>query len=275
MDALAGLLRGIRADDALFDRSVLVPPWSVRRADGSLVTFCAVTRGAGWVVPSVGERRLMQAGDVAVVRGPEPFSFVDTGAEHEETVLVAGGYRVLGTVSRQLLDALPPVLVLPCEHEDPILDYVASEAAATGPGQAVVLDRMLDWLLVCTLRAWLDRPESDSPAWYHALNDRVTGPALQAIHENPGRSWTVAALAKHAGVSRATLAQRFRDTVGEPPLSYLTNWRMAVAADLLTGSDAPITSVARQVGYADGFGFSAAFKRTRGISPSAYRAGRA
>jgi AraC-like DNA-binding protein len=91
------------------------------------------------------------------------------------------------------------------------------------------------------------------------------------MHESPGEPWTLATLAGRAGVARTTLATRFTGLVGEPPLSYLTEWRMALAADLLTDPDATVARVARQVGYADAFSFSAAFKRVQGVSPSGHR----
>lgn len=99
----------------------------------------------------------------------------------------------------------------------------------------------------------------------------MVGPVLQAMHAAPQRGWTLALLAREAGVARTTLATRFARLVGLPPLTYLTEWRMAVAADLLAESSATVASVARKVGYADAFGFSAAFKRVHGFSPSECR----
>jgi AraC-like DNA-binding protein len=94
---------------------------------------------------------------------------------------------------------------------------------------------------------------------------------LRLLHEDPARRWTVAELAAAAGVSRATFAARFSALVGEPPLGYLTTWRMTLAADLLRDAEATVAAVAREVGYTDAFAFSAAFKRVRGVSPSVWR----
>ncbi|WSF92991.1 AraC family transcriptional regulator [Nocardia vinacea] len=102
------------------------------------------------------------------------------------------------------------------------------------------------------------------------VSDDVVGPVLRAMHETPGAPWTLTTLAAVAGVSRTTLAKRFAELVGEPPLAYLTDWRMTIAADLLTAPGATVSAVARRVGYADAFGFSTAFKRVRGTSPSEY-----
>ena len=136
----------------------------------------------------------------------------------------------------------------------------------------MVLDRLLDWMLVCTLREWLDRPGGDPPAWYSAHRDPVVGHALRLLHDDPAASWTVASLAGRTGVSRATLAKRFTDLVGEPPLTYLSRWRMTLAADLMTErQETTLAEIAREVGYSDAFGFSTAFKRIRGVNPTEFR----
>ncbi|WP_337060560.1 AraC family transcriptional regulator [Kineococcus sp. G2] len=189
------------------------------------------------------------------------------------TTLVVGAYPVHGEISRRLLQALPVVLRTPAGGSvDPVLDHLAAEVAVDAPGQQVVLDRLLDWVLVCTLREFFDRPGGRPPTWWAAQRDPVAGTALQLLHTEPAAPWTVAALAERCGVSRATLAKRFNDLVGEPPLTYLTRWRMTLAADLLLERPtATVAEVARAVGYADPFGFSAAFKRVRGLSPSGFR----
>lgn len=93
------------------------------------------------------------------------------------------------------------------------------------------------------------------------------------MQNNPQHPWTVANLATESGVSRAALARRFTDLVGEPPMAFLTEWRLSLAADLLRESDATIESVARQVGYGSAFALSTAFKRAHGISPREHRRG--
>ncbi|MFE1890211.1 AraC family transcriptional regulator, partial [Streptomyces microflavus] len=168
----------------------------------------------------------------------------------------------------------PPrrAVVWPAAHDcGPLRDYLVAQIGGARPGHQIVLDRLLDWMLVCTLRDWFDRPEAEPPGWYGALGDEVAGPALRAMHEDPAHPWTTAELAARAGVSRTTLAKRFTELVGDGPVAYLTEWRMTLAADLLTRPELTVAAVARRVGYADAFGFSAAFKRLRGESPSAYR----
>ncbi|RZQ59652.1 AraC family transcriptional regulator [Amycolatopsis suaedae] len=306
MDPFADLVRGVRADGALLGHSVLTPPWSVRYVHEAELTLCTALEGSGWVLPADGEPVRLDPGAVAVVRGPEPFVVADEpGRPPGATVhrgqlctatpsgeylvdsadpgprstgggasLVVGAYRAPGDVGRRLLDALPPALVVsgdsvPCLE----LNLFVTEVCSLEPGQQVVLDRLLDLLLVCTLRAWFAHEDTEPPAWYSALGDPMIGPVLRAMHADPGRPWTVVSLARVAGVSRAAFARRFTALVGEPPLAYLTGWRMTLAADLLRRQGTSVASVAAQVGYADGFAFSSAFKRVRGVSPSAYRAG--
>lgn len=248
----------------------------------------------------------LAAGDTVIVRGPASFTFVDeigTEAEPIEcgedcatpeqggtlhrlgwndrgagdrpgaTTLVVGAYPVRGEIGRRLLDAVPDVLrVAPGGAADAVRDLLAAEVAVDAPGQQVVLDRLLDWMLVCALREWFDRPGGEPPAWYAAHRDPVIGHALRLLHAEPAAPWTVSSLADRTGVSRATLAKRFADLAGEPPLTYLTRWRMTLAADLLAGREVvTIAEVARAVGYSDAFGFSAAFKRIRGVNPSEFR----
>jgi AraC-like DNA-binding protein len=186
--------------------------------------------------------------------------------------MLRGAYELRGDVGDRLLDLLPPLAVVPAgPRTRAALDLLATEVACDEPGQDAVLHRLLDLVLVLALRAWCARPEATLPAWYRALADRSIGDALRLLHEDPARRWTVGALAAEVGMSRAAFAARFTHWVGEPPLTYLTGWRMTVGADLLRDTEATVATVARKVGYEDAFAFSVAFKRARGVSPSVWR----
>ncbi len=302
VDAFGDLFRGMRAQGSLFGSSTLSPPWALHFVDGAPLTLCTVLGGSGWIVPEDGPPERLGARETIVVRGPTTFTFVDEvgtsaepvaygeqcaapeqgGTRHRRgwnergdgaTTLIVGAYPVRGEISRRLLDALPVVLrVCAGGTGDAVVDHLAAEVAADTPGQQVVLDRLLDWMLVCTLREWFDRPGGEPPAWWAAQRDPVVGAALRLLHEEPAAPWTVSALADRTAVSRSTLAKRFADLVGEPPLTYLTRWRMTLAADLMAEREtATLADVARAVGYADAFGFSAAFKRVRGVNPVEFR----
>jgi AraC-like DNA-binding protein len=307
MDAVAGLLDGPRARGAFLLRSQLDPPWSMRIADEAPLCLITITRGEAWLLPAEDEARLLRPGDVAVIRGPDPYVLADdAGTEPQviilpgqqcvtpdgqevslmaymgvrtwgnttggSTVMLSGTYELEGEVSRRLLAALPPLLVLPGDAwESPLVGLLAEEIVKDDPGQEAVLDRLLDLLLIAALRAWFARPDAEAPGWYRAYGDPVVGRALHMIHNDPARPWTVAELATEAGVSRVALARRFTELVGEPPMTFLTDWRLSLAADLLLEPGATIGSVAYQVGYGTPFALSTAFKRVRGITPQQHR----
>lgn len=128
-------------------------------------------------------------------------------------------------------------------------------------------------LLLYILRVWYDEQPArgNATGWAAALSDPAVTAALHAVHRAPSRPWTVATLAAEAGLSRAPFARRFAALVGTPPLGYLTWWRMTTAERLLGSSDAPLRSIAAQVGYASEFAFATAFKRAYGVAPGTYR----
>ncbi len=288
-------------------RIVLDPPWSIRVQDGSPLCLTAMVSGQGWVVPNHGDAVHLSPGDVAIIRGADPYVLADDPSTcpqvfvhpgqrcatpegtdlHEEMALgvrtwgsdpdgsvtmLLGVYEEVGAVGQRLLDALPPVLVVSHDSWDSTLvSVLGREITKDEPGQEVLLDRLLDILLISVLRAWFDRPEAEAPAWYRAHGDPVVGQALRLLHDNPAQPWTVASLATKTGISRAALARRFTDLVGAPPMTYLREWRLALAADLLREPAATLDAVARQVGYGNGFALSTAFKRLRGISPREHR----
>ena len=290
-------------------RSSLNPPWALRIQDGAPLTLLAVVRGDAWVLPDDGEAVRLGRGDVAILRGTDPYTVADDPATPPQaiihpgqrcttpdgadvglmtdlgirtwgnspdgaTVMLTGTYQLRGEVSQRLLHALPALLILPRDAWDsPLIALLADEIVKDDPGQEAVLDRLLDLLLIAVLRAWFARPEAEAPGWYRAYGDPVVGPALRMLHNSPSHPWTVAALATATGVSRAALARRFNALVGEPPMTFLAGWRIALAADLLREPGATVGSVAHQVGYGSPYALSTAFKRVRGISPHQHRVG--
>jgi AraC-like DNA-binding protein len=307
VDAVVGLLDGVRARGAFVLRMMMDPPWSMSIRDEAPLTLICQTHGSAAIVGESSGTVRLGPGDVALTRGIEHYVFADNPATTPMVVIHPGqrcatlsgedlrfemslGVRTWGNspsgatrsvicayegrseVSSRLLDALPTVLVLRAdEWETPLVNLLAAEAGNDGPGQEAYLDRLLDLLLIAVLRTWFDRDEN-APTWWHAEHDPVVGPALKLIYNNPGHPWTVANLAAAVGSSRAVFASRFTEQVGEPPIAFLTNWRLALAADLLRSSQATIAAVARQVGYSTPFALSSAFKRAYGVSPNTYRA---
>ncbi|MEM9516150.1 MAG: AraC family transcriptional regulator [Actinomycetota bacterium] len=308
MDPLTGLLDSPRARGAFVIRMVMQAPWGVRVLDRAPLTIAAVTAGEAWVSPSAGEPRLLRRGEIAVCRGPEPYDLSDRPDTQPEVIvhpgqrcedrlgrsleepfmrgvrtwgnspdgdleMIVGTYEHLGESGRRLLDALPPFFVVDRNDVGPgALDLLASELTHDAPGQTLVLDRLLDLVTVSVLRYWFDRHGEDAPGWWRAATDPVVGPALRLLQHNPGHSWTVAEVASEVGVSRALLARRFNELVGQPPMQFLTEWRLSIAADLLLEPDSTVQAVAAQVGYGSGFALSTAFKREHGLTPTEYRA---
>jgi AraC-like DNA-binding protein len=151
------------------------------------------------------------------------------------------------------------------------VELLGEELDKEQPGQQAVLDRLLDLLLISSLRTWFDDAGERAPLWYRAQRDPIIGPALRLIHHLPANPWTVASLASAVGCSRAVFARRFTELVGQPPMNYLTHWRLSLAADALRDTCVGLSEVAARVGYATPFAFSSAFKRERGISPTEHR----
>jgi AraC-like DNA-binding protein len=307
MDELVGLLDGARARGAFVLRSLMSPPWSVRIEDQAPVSLVIVVQGEAWVTADDIEPTRVGAGDLAIVSGTAPYTYADDPATPPQAVihpgqhcttpdgrslteamtlgvrswgndpdgttrLLIGTYEKAGEVSQRLVGALPRLLVLrEPDWETPLVGVLAAEIVRDEPGQEVVLDRLLDLVLVGALRAWFAREAAASPPRFRAAADPLVAPAMQLLQNQPERPWTVASLAHEVGVSRAALARRFTEVVGEPPMTFLTSWRLALAADLLRDTDATIGSVAAQVGYGSPFALSTAFKRTHGVSPTQYR----
>ena len=310
MDELSHLLNDVRGEGALFGQSIMRSPWSVCFTDGSPLVLVVMIQGRAWVDAGEGDPVAVGVGDVAIVVGDRPFTIADSpdaaGASHrvesgpgrcltaggsvvradlphglrtcdapvedDDAVVLTGSYQVGGAVCRRLIRALPRVVVLRDDGSAcPALDMTFAEIRRAAPGQQAVLDRLLDLLLLTTLREWFELPDVVPPPWYRAMGDPVVGAALRLVHDQPGQPWSVAALAGSVGVSRATLARRFTDLVGEPPMTYLTSWRLSLAADLLRNTDDTVDAIARRVGYASGYGLSVAFTREYGIRPRDHR----
>ncbi len=250
----------------------------------------------------------LDPGDVAVVRGTGHYRFADGPSTPPMVVILPGqrcttpdgqdvrlqmqvGVRTWGTgangscrsvicaydghseVGARLLDALPTVLVLRRgEWDGSLVDRLTVAAGRADAGQEAYLDRLLDLLLIDVLRTWFDRGQ-DAPGWWLAERDPIVGPALRLIYHRPAHAWTVASLAAAVGCSRAAFARRFTEQVGEPPIAFLTGWRLALAADQLRTTPDTIATIARRVGYGTPFALSTAFKRAYGVGPNDHRTG--
>ena len=200
------------------------------------------------------------------------------GGGGSQSVILVGIFSFGDPRRNPLLTALPPVLVVrggtDCNTAwlKTILNAIAEELAEEQPGSNLVIAKLADLLFMQSLRAYLATDLHNSVGWMRGIMDPVVGRAISCMHAAPERRWTLQALAEEASCSRAVFAQRFSTLVGQGAFSYLTAWRMHVAAGLLLDGTGNIGTVASRVGYRSDAAFSIAFKRWAGIPPSQYRA---
>ena len=298
MDGISALVDGPRAKRAFALKAVFGGTWSISIEDRAPLTVVVMARGRAVFT---GQRGPLEVGvgDVVLIRGPAPYSFAD-GADtpteirilpgqvcvdphgriiaeqmalgvrtwgntrsENATVMLIGTYQQETSVGSLLLSRLPSELVIR-DLEPALIELFTAEIVADQPGQTAVIDRLIDLVVLRCVRTVLRRPSEES-------DDPLVGRALRAMEEHHEQPWTVESLATHVGLSRAALARRFVRQVGEPPLTYLTRWRLALAADLLAGTDQTLAAIAAKVGYANAFALSTAFKRVHGESPRDYR----
>jgi AraC-like DNA-binding protein len=256
------------------------------------VGFRVVVHGSCVLLPDKAAPFHLEPGDVVLMPHGEGHVLADspTTAQHAQpcdpnttvprhtgpvTVTLCGAYELAPTGTHPLLRDLPEIIHLTTRGRPQLeaaVDLLTTELTQPGLGTDGVIPALLDTLLHYALRTWLETNTTDSDTgWAAALTDPTITTALTAIHRDPAHPWTVASLAALTGLSRAPFAKRFTDLVGQPPVRYLTWWRMTTAARLLRTTDAPLTTIAGTVGYHSEFAFATAFKREYGSPPGKYR----
>lgn len=305
LDLVGDAIAAMRVGEPQLARALLRPPWGLRFPPAGGAGVQVILKGTAWLIPpGDADPLLMSAGDVALVRRRAPHGLADDPAtplwdanfaEHvpEEhwpadgsaldpatggTVLIGGTYDLSGARPHPLLDALPDVVHLPARMGTSVdvrsvVDLLGAEMDRDPPGTTAAMPALLDLLLLYALRTWFeDRPSAGG--WAEAIRDPAISVALRNIQQAPEHAWTVESLARASHLSRAAFARRFAALTGQPPLSYLTWWRMTLAARLLRSTDAPLATIAEEVGYGSEFAFSKAFKRELGVAPSRFRSSR-
>lgn len=302
MDPLTDVLAMSSVRGSLAATLAAGEPWALALAPVPRAAFHAVTAGTVWMRIEGGPDVHLQPGDTVLLpRGTghvigsdlatPPVAFDHVQAE---TALNAGVELTTGTtpVTTRILcasyqhDSDPhsgPFALLPdvvhvrgavaTSALAATVRLLAEEMSSPAPGNRVVLDRTVDILLIHLLRAYMAEtdPATQPASWFRGLRDSTTSAALSEIHSNPAHPWTADELARQVGVSKATLARRFRSEVGQSPTAYLTTWRMSVAARQLVAENRPVAAVARSVGYTSEFAFNRAFTRTHGVPPGRFR----
>lgn len=307
MDTLAAVLDGHRARGAHVLRVEMQAPWSVAVQDEAMVGVLVMVRGQAHLERDGHEPVALRPGDVVITTAGLEYTFADSpgvpptivigpgevsrdlvgndlcvalshgvrrwgNARGGEDAFVVGTYELASQVTGRLLDAVPGLVVVRAgDWDGGLVGLLVAELGRDLPGQDVVIDRLVDLVLVTALRHWFAEAPGRAPRWWTAQSDPVVGPVLAAMQADPAAPWTLTTLAREAAVSRATLARRFTDVVGESPMAYLARWRMDVAAELLRDTDATVEQVSGRVGYSSPFAFTAAFRRAHGVPPRTFR----
>ena len=312
MDPLSDLLRVVRLDGAFFYTVEGGAPWSVQALPARelaprilptaehLISYHIVTEGHCFGGVKGEEQVELNAGDVIVFpHGDAHFMSSSRGIRvgedlhgdapprHPGAVTVGEGPRdthfVCGFLGCDLRPFNPLLATLPrCLHMrgmssagfDSFTRRLTDEASLGRAGADAVLTRLAEVMFIEVLRRYLEGLGPGQTGWLAGLRDETVGRVLGLIHARPGEHWTLDALAREVASSRSSVSKRFADLVGQPPMQYLTQWRMQVAANRLTRSGAKVAAIAAEVGYDSEAAFSRAFKKATGTAPGAWREAR-
>ena len=267
-----------------------------------LISYHILTSGSCWAGIAGEDQVELRAGDAIVFphgaanllssnprRTIESTTIAAVPARYPQTVKIGAGDGVKATFVcgflgcdvrpyNPLLTSLPPQMIVHGTPGDWLAGFpkqVVAESAAARPGSDTMLTRMAELMFVEAVRRHIASLESarasSESGWLRGLTDAIVGPALRAMHARPDHGWSLAELAQTAGASRTVVVERFTSMIGLPPMQYLTNWRLQLAAEHLSGGSAKVAAVAERVGYDSEAAFSRAFKRATGLSPSAWR----
>jgi AraC-like DNA-binding protein len=202
---------------------------------------------------------------------------IDHGGGGDEARFLCGFMSCDKALCRMLLEALPRLLRVPLGDGPGSVWLMslarrgAQENTAPGPGSGTLLAKVAELLFVEAMRRYIESLPGEQTGWLAGLRDRYVGRALGLMHEQPAREWTADALAESVGLSPSALRQRFTDLLGQPPMQYLTRWRLTLAAAKLRSSDRAIAQVAEEFGYESESAFNRAFKREFEMPPAAWR----
>jgi len=273
------------------------------------IEYHVVTRGSCWIslVGDAGfEPVRLEEGDIAVIphgdphvvssapgmraepdldayRRPEdanalPFALRTGGDGPSDTHLICGFFSCGVRPFNPLLDSLPRFMRFrrdssQASHSllDQFIRFASAETGNKRAGSQSILNRLSELMFVEVIRLHMDQLANNNTGWLAGLRDPLVGRALTLLHSRPAHAWTVEELASEAAASRSALADRFVHLVGCPPIQYLTQWRMQIAAKRLTDPSVKIATIAHEVGYESEAAFSRAFKKFVGQSPSQWR----
>lgn len=302
-DPLGEALHFLRMSGTLYCRSEFTAPWGLDLPplQDSLM-FHIVTVGECWLTVGLepplhlragsfalvphgrGHRLVSEPGatatnlfDVPTERISDRYEILRQGGEGPPATLICGAVRFDHPAAADLIRVLPPVITIDAwrgpelEWVQTTLRFIASEARELRAGGETVITRLADILVIQAVRSWLAQHADQQTGWLGALRDPQIGRVIQRVHREPGRPWTVEAMADEAGMSRSAFAARFTALVGESAMRYVARWRMNVAASELKGDRVTIAALASDLGYDSEAAFARAFKRVMGCWPGAVR----
>jgi AraC-like DNA-binding protein len=257
----------------------------------------AVVSGQCWLsLEGISEPVLLTAGDCFLLPRGRPFSLStnlsltpvdyrvllealkngDAAAPHKrrERYIVGGHFALTGGHADILLKSLPPIVHIRKESDKSAmrwsLERMKEELRDPQPGGSLIAQQLAFMMLIQALRLHLADGTSGGVSWLFALADKQMSAAITCMHDDPGHPWTLQKLAECAGMSRSIFALRFKETVGETPMEYLTRWRMLLAGDRLKNSADSLSAIASSLGYESESAFGKAFRRVMGYSPRQY-----
>jgi AraC-like DNA-binding protein len=294
MDPLSDILSLLRPTSYGFRGLDAGGDWVLAFGADDGIKCYAIQSGSCWLaMAGAAAPMLLEAGDFVLLPGRQAFRLYSAADAPPidafdffpkipagETAILNGGGGVAGVGgyfgfegmhADLLLGMLPPVVHIRAEASKAALrssiDRLMRELRDPQPGSALIAEHLAQALLIEALRLHLAEHSRQNTGWLFALADKQMRAVIAAMHAEPGRKWTLEALARVAGMSRSRFAVRFKESVGEPAMDYLTRWRMMVASDRLANGGMPIAVVAPTVGYESESAFGAAFKRVIGTSP--------
>jgi AraC-like DNA-binding protein len=301
MDPLSDVLSLLKPRNSMVRGFDLGAPWSIRFPAHEGVKCYAVVSGQGWLaMEGVANPVRVEAGDCLLLPRGRPFrlasdldltpvdaeAFVSSERDGAVATLNGGGdcfgvggwFDFAGPHASILLGALPPVVHIRKDTDRAVLRWslerMMQELREPQPGGALVTQHLAHMVLIQALRLHLAEGPSGGVGWLFALSDPQMSAAINAMHQDPARRWTLQTLAARAGMSRSSFAQKFKQAAGVSPMDYLTRWRMLLAGDRLEHSSASVSAIALSLGYESESAFSTAFKRVMDTSPRKYGRGR-
>ena len=282
MEVLSDILRTMRVSGSVYFCERLESPWNMDFDEPDQASFHLVRRGSGWLL----------SGDMEVRLGPGDFVFAEPGRKHSlssdavgeiassasaSTLLLCGYCKFHAPGGHPLLTALPSLTVVRDEELlnhvwlKNTLDQLSREYLSSQPGSDVVIDKLTEILVVELIR--INFGQDSDTGFISALFDPQIGRALELLHAQPEFHWTLEILADQVAISRAALARRFKQRVGQTMFQYLTQLRMQRASELLQESILPLVDVASRVGYESEMAFAKTYKRVTGTTPAKFRRG--